>query len=233
MKFFSFGSKSKDNAVPRKHDDETSTGASVSSRTSDNAKKRKNKSKSKKTSKGTEAKTLNTTGTRSNADIATEWMAAMTSFEGHDAQSFADMWISYFESAEDSKIILEDGEAYSPAACAPLLYATYLSFPDLAFPHAPIKDNPKDPNSVDIEEIYVSGTHKGAPYTLMPGALPEVPPSGKFISNDEQRFLLKMKNGKIQKCEVVALGSFTGFAGLYTQAGGSLEAPVDNDGSKE
>ncbi|CAB9530049.1 unknown protein [Seminavis robusta] len=207
--------KNKDNAVPRKHDDETSTSASVSSRTSDSIKKRTSKNKSKKPSKGCEANGANKQSP-SNAAIASEWMTDMTNFEGYDAQSFVDMWVSYYESPED--IVLEDGESYSPIACAQILYSTWLSFPDLQFPYAPIKDDPKDPNRVYIEEIYVSGTHKGVPYTLLPGVLPEIPPSGKYISNDEQRFILTMNNGKIQKCEVVALGCFTGFAGLYTQA---------------
>ncbi|CAB9530050.1 expressed unknown protein [Seminavis robusta] len=222
MKFFSFGSKSKDNAS-RKCDSETSR--SMRSLTSDS---KKQKNKSKKSSK--DEAPNNSSKSPSNADIASEWLTNTSNFEAYDAQSFADMWTSYF--AEDSKVVLEDGESYSPLACAQILYSTYLSFPDLKFPYAPIQDNPKDPNCVYIEEIYVSGTHKGAPYTLMPGVLPEVQPSGKFISNDEQRFILKMKNGKIQKCEVVAMGSTTGFAGLYTQAGGSLEVPVNNDERK-
>ena len=62
-------------------------------------------------------------------------------------------------------------------------------------------------------------------YTILPGVLPELQPTGNYNFNDEQRFELTMKNGKITRFEVYALGIHTGFAGFYTRAGGSLVPP--------
>ena len=64
----------------------------------------------------------------------------------------------------------------------------------------------------------------------MPGVLPELKPTGKYNYNDEQRFELTMKNGKIARFEVYALGIHTGFAGFYTRAGGSLVPPNTTEG---
>ena len=52
--------------------------------------------------------------------------------------------------------------------------------------------------------------------------LPAIPATGKFRENDEERFCLKLNQGKIVSCHVIALGTYTGFAGFYEQIGGSL-----------
>ena len=82
------------------------------------------------------------------------------------------------------------------------------------FVHESIKSAGRNSNVVYVEGLRCQGTHTGKPFTIAPGALPEVPPTGKLCQNDEERLCVEIEDGKIKAIRVYALGSTTGFIGL-------------------
>ena len=159
---------------------------------------------------------------------AHKWMEAMNTYVPDDPQAFTDRINACYESI-DSPVILEDGEAYRAEDCSKLFVLTHRSFPDFVMNYGEVvelKTSDKH-NYVEVEvtTVFATGTHTGTPYTIIPGVLPEIPPSGKPVENDEQTFVLTLdkKTAKIIKCQVIAMGTHTGFAGFYTRAGGDVE----------
>lgn len=228
MKLFSVFSKSKgsdaNGKTPSKKaeldpDATVSTSADLSMRSSTRSRrsKRHSKRKSKRNAaeKGSEA-------SKQLCKIAEDCVNAWNAYIPEDRTAYLEQLMSFFQS-EDTPIILEDGEKYVPEACNQLFDITFQSFPDFHMSFSEVKE--MGPNKVLLDGLSATGTHKGAPYSIMPGALPAVAPSGKYIANDEQRLIFHFDdNQKIEKLEVIALGAHTGFVGFYTLAGGDLSA---------
>ena len=161
-------------------------------------------------------------------EAAHNWMDAMNTYIPDDPEAFMARITGCYET-EDSPVILEDGERYKAKDCSGLFYLTHLSFPDFVMKYdtnvaekTGFKDGIKFVE-VTIDAMYATGTHTGAPYSIIPGQLPAVPTSGKYVENDEQRIsLLFNEDGKITQTQVIAMGTHTGFAGFYTRAGGTI-----------
>ena len=159
---------------------------------------------------------------------AHKWMEVMNAYDARDPQAFTDRINACYESI-DSPVILEDGEAYRADDCSKLFVLTHQSFPDFFMNYGEIVESKQNDKhnyvKVEITTMYATGTHTGAPYTIVPGVLPAVPPSGNPVQTDEQTIVLTLdkKTTKIIKCQVIAMGMHTGFAGFYTRAGGDLE----------
>jgi len=240
MKFFSLfnggkkAKKTKDVAAEVPAVDSVSSTSSLSSGTSSKHKSHKKKNHGNKDKKSKTQVDSDPTAAiiSSLCKKAHEFMHSMNTVDNTPADpqaAYLEEFYSYFES-ENSPIYLEDGEKYKTEACGKLLWATHLSFPDFKFAHVDVHvEGVKDISSktyikVTVDGIYASGTHTGLPYTIMPGVLPAIPTSGKYMCNDEQIFVFHMhkETGKIKRVDVVALGNCTGFSGLYTRAGGDL-----------
>ncbi|KAL7556725.1 hypothetical protein ACA910_006277 [Epithemia clementina (nom. ined.)] len=189
----------------------------------------KEKSKRKKNTKGSKNPAVEEGEGRKelslpkNCQIAEQFILAMNTYNIESPEDYIQSIADFYES-EDTPIILEDGKRYRPLQCNQLLAVTHQSFPDFKFSYGEIKEVEKNnPNKVSVDAVYATGHHTGAPYTIMPGKLAVLEPSGKYCYNDEQFFILHFnEQGKICKFEVIAMGNCTGFAGFYTRAGGSL-----------
>ena len=159
---------------------------------------------------------------------AHNWMHALNTHVPKDPQAFLDRIISCYEHP-DTPVILEDGETHKAQDGAGLFHATHLSFPDFVMNYGKVvEDISNDEITVEIHSMFATGTFTGTPYTILPGVLPEIEPNGKFTQNDEQLIILTMnKEAKITKCQVVAHGVATGFAGFYVAAGGEISFLMD------
>ena len=144
-------------------------------------------------------------------------MRSMNAYRPDDVEGFLQQMADFYKS-NDVDIILEDGEAYKPDALGKAIAVLYESFPDFKFKWSDVVAVDKKPNRIAVEEIFAEGTHTGKPYSLLPGVLPEIPTTGKYVVNDEQRFEFEMEHGKIIKAEVYALGVYTGISGFYQRA---------------
>lgn len=194
-----------------------------------------NKKRSRKKAKGKQdMPSTNITGTPPSKYIQAghNWMYAMNNYIEGDPQAFMDRITACFE-APDSPLILEDGEEHKAEQCSALFHLTHASFPDFCMKYGKVTEQfSKDEIIVEIHAVYATGTHTGEPYTIMPGLLPAIPPSGKYTEDDEQMIVLHMnKDAKITKCQVVALGTATGFAGFYTAAGGDVSSLLTDETS--
>ena len=228
MGLFSVFSKSKTRNSRKGQDVEcASVAKSMGSRTTSS-----NVSKSSQTHKVKEQSLPYAGGKESEMDInkkiAERWMKAMSVYNFDDPQEYIKKVAAFYES-ENCPVIMEDGEAYKPDACNQLLHLTFQSFPDFKLSWGEVVSIDNNPNRIAVEAIFTQGTFNGKPYSILPGVFPEVQPNGEFICNDEQRFELEIKDGKITRVEVYALGISTGFAGFYTKAGGSLVPPSATD----
>ena len=96
------------------------------------------------------------------------------------------------------------------------------SFPDFVINHTSVVE--KTDKVVIVQGVQSRGTHTGKPFTIKPGVLPAVEPSGKECFNDEELYELHLKEGKIDTIFVISMGVQTGFAGFYTRAGGDVSA---------
>ena len=154
-----------------------------------------------------------------NIEIAREWMETMNTCPRDN--SSVRLINSFFQS-KDTKMIMEDGEVYTADEGNKMLAVTFQSFPDFTLTWGEISTIDGNPNKVIIHDVIAAGTFTGKPYTILPGVLPALMPTGKRNVNDKQRFELTIKNGKITLYKVYAIGVHTGFAGFYVRAGGSL-----------
>ena len=134
-----------------------------------------------------------------------------------------DQFLPFYVSPR-AKHILEDGFSKDAREFANIVIDIKKSFPDFKFYYESITE--PTPNKVVIEGLRASGTHKGEPYSVAPGLLPAIPTTGKYIINDEERFIFAMKDHKVKTCHIIALGGFTGPPGLYEQIGGSMAPPA-------
>ena len=227
MKLFNIFSRSKskeiEHGTPKMTNPDTST---ISSSTAADASI--GSSKKKRSSKKQGKARKSTTG-QSDAKpmselckIAEDCVLAWNNYQPDNPELYSERLMQFYQK-EDTPIILEDGERYKPEQCNQMFDITFRSFPDFKFSYGKIEEI--KPNQVTVEGLHATGTHTGAPYTIMPGTLPAVDPSGKTISNDEQLLIFHFdENQKIKKLEVIAIGSYTGFVGFYTRAGGDLSA---------
>ncbi|CAB9498183.1 expressed unknown protein [Seminavis robusta] len=96
------------------------------------------------------------------------------------------------------------------------------SFTNFKFSYDSVKEI--KPGVVLVDELVVSGTHNGKPYTF--GGFPPIQSTDKHVVLDPERVIFTMKNGKIIK-EVVKTtsGNLTGAAQFYVAIGGRLETP--------
>lgn len=120
---------------------------------------------------------------------------------------------------DEKRFILEDGFSLTPGMLLEGLEHFRASFPDVQFTYTSIKEERE--GKVVIDGFKCKGTHTGQAYAPAPG-LPAIEAKGTVCENDEERVLLEMCEGKILFCQVVALGSYTGFLGFYEQIGGSV-----------
>lgn len=165
-------------------------------------------------------------------------MERMNSYVPGNPELYAQRIIDCFASP-DSPLIAEDGEQYKTTDLADLCIMICKSFPDFHMKYGDVtyidKGSSSTPSSivlgasetdkivaqVELDALIVSGTHTGEPYTIAPGVLPALEPSGKYVENDEQRMVFFLNNeAKIVKSQLVSLGVHTGAIGLYTLAGG-------------
>lgn len=154
-----------------------------------------------------------------NVRAARAWMEAMNACQ--PVKSYVETLNNFFES-KDTNMVMEDGEMYTAEDGNKLVVATFQSFPDFKFTWGEIAIIDDNPKRVVVDQVSAEGTFTGEPYTILPGVLPSLLPTGRRNYNDMQRFELTMENGKIVLFEVFALGVHTGFSGFYVRAGGSL-----------
>ena len=74
-----------------------------------------------------------------------------------------------------------------------------------------------------MEDVEVTGTHTGVPVAF--ANLPPVTTSHKHVVLDKERLWVTMKDGKIDKMEIIALGNLTGPVGMYMAVGGTFPPP--------
>ena len=78
-----------------------------------------------------------------------------------------------------------------------------------------------------IQPVYVATTraldHTGPAFGF--AVFPPVPTTNKHVVLDPERLWFTLKDGKIDKIEVIALGNLTGPAGLYLSIGGKMDMP--------
>jgi hypothetical protein len=166
-------------------------------------------------------------------------MEKMNSFVPEDPALYAKRILDCFASP-DSPLIAEDGEKYKATDLSDLCVNICKSFPDFHMKYGDVtfidksvqgngqsvvdktlSDEETIVAQVELDGLIVSGTHTGAPYTIAPGVLPALPPSGTYVENDEQRMVFFLnKKAKIVKSQLISLGVHTGAIGLYTLAGG-------------
>ena len=124
-------------------------------------------------------------------------------------------------SSPRARIHLEDGFSMSADSFCGALKHMWDAFPDHKFRYETVftKDGG---NAVVIDGLVSSATHTGVPYTIGE-KYPAIPAAGKYVINDEERFLFTFaKNGKLASMSVISFGNVTGPAGFYEQIGGKL-----------
>ncbi|CAB9503943.1 expressed unknown protein [Seminavis robusta] len=153
-----------------------------------------------------------------NLKVVERFMELTNLFDPENIDSSFEETLGLFESP-DVTMEFEDGLKCTARECALQLKMAYESFPDYGMSLAAICEDPRSPKRIFVDGVCWSGTHTGTPYTIIPGELPAIPPSGKRISLDEERYIFHMKKGgKIGKIQIIAMGSITGYAGLYESA---------------
>eukprot|EP00522_Entomoneis_paludosa_P003921 CAMPEP_0172470656 /NCGR_PEP_ID=MMETSP1065-20121228/66899_1 /TAXON_ID=265537 /ORGANISM="Amphiprora paludosa, Strain CCMP125" /LENGTH=206 /DNA_ID=CAMNT_0013228657 /DNA_START=31 /DNA_END=651 /DNA_ORIENTATION=+ len=149
----------------------------------------------------------------SNEQIIRDYVATINRHE-----STMEERLSFF--ASEKVLIKPDGE---PPITALEFMKVLKSFQD-SFPDGKIQGSSIqeiEPNVVLIDNNVVSGTHTGAPFQPLPSWEP-LPPSGKHIEMDPERAFVTLEQEKIVKLEVISLGNYSGAAGVYVLAGGTL-----------
>lgn len=153
-----------------------------------------------------------------NVKVVEEFFQRFNSFES--VESLEEMFLH----PDQSKFRLEDGFSMTPKEWAEGSLLVYNSFPNMKFEFKELKET--GPNEVVAEGLNFSGTHTGAPFTFAP-PFPEIPTTGIHVVNDEERFVFRLKDGKIDVLTVIALGTYTGPPGVYEQVGGRLVPPEE------
>jgi hypothetical protein len=128
-------------------------------------------------------------------------------------------FMSHYESKK-TKVHMEDGDTFTVEDTAKVLVMCHQSIPDFKVFYEELEE--KSTKVIIMDGVQAMGTHTGAPFTILPGVFPAVPATGKLIHNDEERWIFKMRDGKICRGTIISMGVASGFAGIYTSAGGSL-----------
>ncbi|CAB9502849.1 expressed unknown protein [Seminavis robusta] len=150
---------------------------------------------------------------KTNEDIITEYMATI------NRHGSVEELVDYFTSP-DAPQVFEDGVVMPAAALMAEIRKVYLGFEDLRFNYDSIKE--VKPGQVLLEDLCVTGTHtKDFAFANFPA----IPPTGRHVVLDQERLWFTMKDGKIEKQEITALGNLTGPPGMYVSVGGKLEMP--------
>jgi len=225
MVFFKIFTKSnKPSGVPQKIDvQDDSTTVSHSSTSESWRRASVNKKMPKQSRRSLKAKKENLAPEKPrNIQVAEAFMASWNNFTNANGREVA---VALF-TTPNATCHYEDGLKLKADEVMDALELIFKSFPDTKFAHGEItipKDNKK---YVIIDGFQFSGTHTGAPYSMVPGVFPEIEAAGTHAVNDEERIILKLDDDyKIRSMEVVAFGSMTGPPGLYEQIGGSLVPP--------
>ena len=93
------------------------------------------------------------------------------------------------------------------------------------FRHSSVKE--VEPGVVVVDNVFASGTHNGAPFGF--GPFPPVPTANIHVEQDEERMFLTIKDGKIKKNEIIAIGNSTGLDGFHTKIGGKMSLPPSDE----
>lgn len=125
-------------------------------------------------------------------------------------------------SSGDVPVLMEDSPPVNALFLLTEIRKVYLSFPDVEFKRESIKE--VRPGEILVEEMEVTGTHTGEAYQF--AHFPPVPTTHKHVVLDRERLWFTLKDGKIEKLEVVALGNLTGPPGMYISVGGKMEMPA-------
>ncbi|CAB9512521.1 expressed unknown protein [Seminavis robusta] len=140
---------------------------------------------------------------------------------------FMDTWNNTTSTVEDIRGFFADERVEIHFEESPIDTANFFavelnkihkSFPDISFQYESIKENKG--GQVLVEELQVSATHRGEPYAY--AHYPPIARTNKRVINDPECLWFTIKDGKITKMQLIALGSFTGPPGLYTQVGGQI-----------
>lgn len=217
MKLFAFFSRSS-----KKGPTNLKEAAKPSETTGSNLKREKRSGDGSKSKSKSRRKSRKEGGPSKNLRCAESLLAAINNFVPEDPQAYMDTFMSHYES-KDTKIKMEDGDTFTVEMTAKILVLCHQSMPDFKIFYGDLEEKPN--NIVIMDGVQACGTHSGTPFTILPGVFPAVPPSGRRIYDDEERYIFKMKNGKIKTGTIISLGNASGFAGLYMRAGGSLVPP--------
>ncbi|CAB9496817.1 expressed unknown protein [Seminavis robusta] len=189
--------------------------SSSSSRSS--KKKRKSKKKDRSGSNSKEASSVPDCVVEHqtpNEKFITSFLAAMNNHQSMD------QLLNFFSSPE-VEVKFEDAPSITAAMWASETEKLSKSFPDIQYSYESIKQDHH--GLVVVEELQVSGTHSGEPYSF--AYFPPVPTTNKHIINDPERVWFKVKDGKIALVQDISLGDLTGPPGFYVQIGGKMDMP--------
>jgi SnoaL-like polyketide cyclase len=127
-----------------------------------------------------------------------------------------------FYTSNQVKIVFEDGLTVTAQTSCELYQSLYACFPDIQRAYASLAvPRANKPNVVLVDETTASGTHTGAPFGFK--HRPKIPPTGRRFENDPARLFFTVVDGKIDRIEVVAIGSRTGPLGIYEAIGGVVD----------
>ncbi|CAB9498180.1 unknown protein [Seminavis robusta] len=126
-----------------------------------------------------------------------------------------------FYASDDVPVKFDDMHIMPAVAVQTEVVKLTKSFQDFKFSYESVKEI--KPGTVIVEDLVVSGTHNGEPYKFM--AFPPIPATGKHVVLDPERVWFVMKDGKIVKHMILALGNLTGPPGMYISIGGNMDGP--------
>ncbi|CAB9502855.1 expressed unknown protein [Seminavis robusta] len=132
----------------------------------------------------------------------------------------ADEIVKHFTSSE-APVLFEDSNGMNAMVMATEMQKMYAGFNDFRFNYASIKEI--KPGVVLVDDVNVTGTHTG-PYQF--ANFPPVEATQKHVVLDDERLWYYVKDGKIAKLELTALGNLTGPPGLYISVGGKMDMPA-------
>ncbi|CAB9498185.1 expressed unknown protein [Seminavis robusta] len=187
---------------------ESQDGTSVCSNS--NSLSNSNSSSSKKTRP---KKATGTSTDNLNEELVAKYVAAVS------AHASAEELLKHYASST-SRVLFDDTQAMDAGVMVTEIEKLYRSFNDMGFLYDSIKEI--KPGVVLVENLQTTGTHTG-PYTF--ANFPIVEATQKKIVLDPERCWFYMKDGKIDRVEITALGSLTGPPGMYLSVGGTMDMP--------
>ncbi|CAB9502859.1 expressed unknown protein [Seminavis robusta] len=151
-----------------------------------------------------------------NAEAVENYMACL------NRHGSVDEMLKLFTS-ENAKIKFDDSPSMTALGLVTEIRNCYLGFGDLKFNYESIKE--VKPGQVLVEDLVVTGTHT---QDFQFANFPVIPRTNKHVLLDPERLWFTMKDGKIYKQEITALGNLTGPPGMYLLVGGRLEPPAQD-----